>query len=104
MRPLRSVAVTSILARLIRGDASYEPDVQAVSARLVRPGWTCADVGAHEGIYTRLLASLVGESGKVVAFEAHPDNARRLKKSLGRDIRDRVVVENVAVTDGATDR
>jgi FkbM family methyltransferase len=63
----------------------------------------CADVGAHEGIYTRLLADLVGESGRVVAFEAHPDNARRLRSSLGDDHRGRVIVENLAVTDGAAE-
>ena len=74
--------------------------MQAVISRIVRPGWTCADVGAHDGIYTRLLAELVGTSGHVVAFEVHPDNARRLRKTL-RGLGNRVAVENIAVTDGA---
>ena len=92
------------LHRLIRGDASYEPEVQAAIARVVQSGWTCADVGAHEGIYTRLLAKLVGETGRVVAFEAHPKNAHSVQKSLSRAMRDRVTVENVAVTDGEVER
>jgi FkbM family methyltransferase len=96
--------VRSIIARLVRRDGSYEPDVQAAISRLVQPGWTCADVGAHEGIHTRLLAKLVGESGRVFAFEPHPDTARRLTKSLSNPLRDRVTVENLAVTDGATDQ
>jgi FkbM family methyltransferase len=40
----------------------------------------------------------------VVAFEAHPGNAERLRRSIGRGLRRRVVVENLAVTDGAADR
>jgi len=97
--------VRSILARLKQPDASYERDLQAAIARLVRSGWTCADVGAHFGFFTRLLAELVGESGRVIAFEAHPANARRLRMSLlGSGIRKRVTVENLAVTDGASDR
>ena len=94
----------ALIARLVRRNVTYEPDVQAYIRGLVRPGWTCADVGAHEGIYTRLLAELVGESGRVVAFEAHPENARRLRSSLGDEHRGRVTVENLAVTDGAEER
>jgi FkbM family methyltransferase len=96
--------VRATLHRLIRGDASYEPEVQAAVARVVQPGWACADVGAHEGIFTRLLATLVGERGRVVAFEAHPKNAHAVQKSLSRGMRGRVTVENVAVTDGSVER
>lgn len=97
-------AVRSILPRLWQRDSAYEPELQVAIARRVRPGWTCADVGAHHGIFTRLLAELVGENGRVVAFEAHPGNARRLRRSLGTRLRGRVTVENLAVTDGATER
>jgi FkbM family methyltransferase len=95
--------VRLILARLRQRDSSYEPELQAAITRLVRPGWTCADVGAHWGIFTRLLADLVGQDGRVVAFEAHPSNARRLRLSLGRRVRGRVTVENLAVTDGSAE-
>jgi FkbM family methyltransferase len=95
--------VRSFFGRLIRRNVAYEPEFHAAIERLVRPGWTCADVGAHEGIFTRLLADLVGESGRVIAFEAHPDNARRLQKSLRSGLHDRVTVENLAVTDGTAD-
>lgn len=94
----------STFARRRQRDTSYEPELQAAITGLVWPGWTCADVGAHWGIFTRLLANLVGENGRVVAFEAHPSNARRLRWSLGRTVRRRVVVENLAVTDGHADR
>jgi FkbM family methyltransferase len=97
-------AVRPILGRLRQRESAYEPELQAAIARLVQPGWTCADVGAHHGVFTRLLADLVGESGHVVAFEAHPANARRLRRSLRSRLRNRVIVENLAVTDGAAER
>src|SRR5436190_11304068 len=39
---------------------SYEPDVRAALTAIVRPVWTCADVGEHRGLITRHLARLVG--------------------------------------------
>lgn len=41
--------------------------------RLADPGETAIDVGANFGQMTSLLASCVGTSGRVIAFEPHPD-------------------------------
>lgn len=41
---------------------------------IVKPGMTVLDIGAHVGYYARLFASLVGENGRVIAFEPHPRN------------------------------
>ncbi len=41
---------------------------------------TVVDVGANIGIYTALLAKIVGEKGKVYAFEPSPHNFNLLKK------------------------
>lgn len=92
----------TVLASILQRDRRYEPELQAAVEAVVREGWTCADVGAHHGVFTRLMADLVGETGRVVAFEAHPKNARRLQRALPRRTRKRVTVENLAVTDGAT--
>ena len=80
---------------------SYEPEVAAALARLVRSGWICVDVGAHIGYFTLLLARLVGEEGTVLAFEAAPDNARLLAQNVKLNkLESRVLVENLAVADG----
>lgn len=40
-----------------------------IYSRLLRPGDICFDVGAHKGALSMFLARIVGESGKVFAFE-----------------------------------
>lgn len=49
------------------------PSVQACR-RLIRPGMTVIDIGAHIGYYTRIFSELVGPTGRVLAFEAEPEN------------------------------
>ncbi len=51
--------------------------------RLLRPGMTALDIGAHHGLYTLLLAKRVGRKGRVLAFEPSPRERQRLKKHLG---------------------
>lgn len=46
-----------------------ETKVQNIARKLVKPGMTAIDVGANLGNYSIVLGKLVGESGKVYAFE-----------------------------------
>ena len=41
----------------------------ALFGRLVRPGHYVVDAGAHIGVHTLTFARLVGQQGKVFAFE-----------------------------------
>lgn len=82
---------------------NYESEVCQVLMRIVQPGWVCVDVGAHVGYFTLLLAKLVHQSGRVVAFEAHPGNTGQLSVNVRiNGFEDRVQVENVAVSSGNT--
>jgi FkbM family methyltransferase len=93
------------LARIAADEGAYEPDVRSALKALVRPGWICADVGAHHGVITRELPRLVGPGGRVIAFEAHPDNVRELERVVAaEDLAGWVQVENAAVTDGSRRR
>lgn len=47
--------------------------------RFCRPGMVFFDVGAHHGLYSLIAASRVGSSGRVVAFEPNPADARRIR-------------------------
>lgn len=80
----------------------YEPDLTAAIERIVEEGWTCADVGAHVGNITETLARLVGASGRVVAFEAHPANAAVLRNRF--EHAPPVEVVHAAVSDGTSEQ
>jgi FkbM family methyltransferase len=76
----------------------YEPDIAAALARLVEPGDTCVDAGAHYGYFTLLLAKVCGPSGHVYSFEAEADNARILRENVRANrLQSLVTVERAAV-------
>jgi FkbM family methyltransferase len=62
------------------------PDVETgeslAMSKIVNPGETVFDIGAHLGFYTVLLSSLVGRSGRVIAFEPNPELLPNLRKTL----------------------
>lgn len=49
---------------------------------LVREGDVCIDAGANAGHYAFLMASIVGERGRVFAFEANPEMVDLLGRSI----------------------
>ncbi len=68
---------------LWRGE--HEPEVQNAILAIVRPGAVFYDVGAHVGTMSLGAANVVGESGRVVAFDADPENIQRLRRSAARN-------------------
>ncbi len=79
---------------------TYEPDLQRAITELVKPGMVAFDVGANIGYITLLLAQAVGAAGRVVSFEALPDNVERLLNNLALNhLEGRVQVEAAAVVD-----
>lgn len=75
----------------------YEQDTVALCTRIISPGMTVLDVGAHIGYFTRLFAKMVGAQGKVYAFEPHPENVRLLRGNVSPF--SNVVILNKAVSD-----
>jgi len=53
---------------------------RALLRDIIRPGMTVVDVGANIGIYTAFMAKIVGEKGRVCAFEPSPQNFKLLKE------------------------
>lgn len=49
---------------------------------LIREGMVVVDIGAYAGYYSLVAADLVGEEGKVYAFEPNPENYALLLKNL----------------------
>src|SRR5690348_10111336 len=61
--------------------ARREWDTMKFIAAQVRPGMTVWDVGAHIGYVTVFMSHLVGEAGRVLAFEPGLDNLRYLRRN-----------------------
>jgi FkbM family methyltransferase len=62
-----------------------EPAVQSALRTYLRPGMTFYDIGANIGFFSLLAARLVGPEGRVVAFEADPEVAARLREHIVRN-------------------
>ncbi len=60
----------------------YERETVRMVKRLVRPGMTVLDIGAHVGYYTRMFARLAGDSGRVLAFEPNPHTCAVLRRNV----------------------
>jgi FkbM family methyltransferase len=60
----------------------YEPSSVALVNEFVRPGMHCVDVGAHNGYFTCLMASLIGPTGRVDSFEPRPQSFDLLEQNV----------------------
>ncbi|MCF6236978.1 MAG: FkbM family methyltransferase [Gammaproteobacteria bacterium] len=63
----------------------WEPDLRRFLQRELKSGEIFIDVGAHRGTYTTLARKLVGESGRIIAFEPFPEHYQSLVKSVERN-------------------
>ncbi len=84
------------ILRILGG--TYEPDQTALFERWIRPGGTVLDVGAHVGYYSLLSSLLVGDAGRVWAFEPNPKNFRFLVEHARINRRANVHAEPAAVS------
>jgi FkbM family methyltransferase len=60
----------------------YEPEIQKLILRSLKPGGVFIDVGASIGVFTIPAAKRVGSFGRVIAMEASPD----VFATLGRNV------------------
>jgi FkbM family methyltransferase len=94
----------------------HEPEVQNAILAVVRPGAVVYDIGAHVGTMALGAALLVGDWGRVVAFDGDPENIARLREhtvrnGLGDRLRvvyaavwSRTAIEGISFRRGATVR
>ena len=71
-----------LLMLLDAGPEGLEPGTRRVLSKLLVPGATFVDVGAHIGLLTLAGARAVGASGKVLAIEPVPLSFELLQRSL----------------------
>lgn len=80
----------------------FEPDVRAAIRRVTGPGMTVLDIGANVGAHTLLFSSLVGPTGRVVAFEPTDFAFTKLQKNVSLNPALRVELARVALADRST--
>lgn len=79
----------------------YEPPVTRALCDIVKPGWTCIDVGSHIGRISLLLGELVGPTGRVYAFDAFEPNVEDLRRLAAfKGLSSIISVTHAAVSDG----
>jgi len=61
---------------------TYEPEVRAQLIERLTPGGVAIDVGANVGWHALLMASLVGPTGQVYAFEPNDTTRDRLRAAV----------------------
>lgn len=71
---------------------------------LLEPGMVVADIGANVGFYTLEMASIVGSTGRVLAFEPDPLSGALLERRVALAGADNVEVHRLALGDGAGQR
>jgi FkbM family methyltransferase len=75
----------------------YESAGTAFISNHLRAGDRFVDIGANVGFYALLAARLVGPTGDVIAFEAHPDLTERAGRSATENGFTHCAIHNVAL-------
>lgn len=66
-------------------------------AKLLRPGMTVLDIGAHHGLYGLLASKCVGRKGRVICIEPSPRERSRLARHVRVNRCSNVVIEPHAI-------
>ena len=84
---------------IVRG--TLELSVQEALRRTLRRGGVFYDIGANVGFFTLVGSRIVGESGRVIAFEPVPSCARSVARNIELNGLEQAEIREVAV--GASD-
>jgi FkbM family methyltransferase len=61
---------------------TYETDISPMFPRVVKEGGTVIDIGANIGYYSVFAGKIVGDGGKIYAFEPEPANYALLQRNI----------------------
>lgn len=78
---------------------TYEEKESRLASKIIKEGSIVFDLGANFGWYALLFSKLVGQKGRVFAFEISSDIANDLKKNVDLNNAHNVLVENLAIGD-----
>ncbi len=84
-------------AYMVKG--GWEAETTRLFKELAKEGDVIIDIGANIGYYTLLASKIVGDSGKVYAFEPDPTNYRVLSSNIELNGCKNIVTEQKAISD-----
>lgn len=64
------------------GQSAYEPKATQLISQFLKPGDVFVDIGAHVGYFSMIAASIVGDEGRVLAFEPEIRNYHRILEHI----------------------
>jgi FkbM family methyltransferase len=67
---------------LRRALGMYEQEKHAAIRAFLKKGDVFIDVGVNKGDFSLVAADIVGDNGRVLAFEPEPDNCKWIRKSI----------------------
>jgi FkbM family methyltransferase len=76
----------------------FSPKITDILKKNIKKGDTVVDAGAHIGYFTIILSDLVGNDGKVIAFEPNPTTFSILKKNIETNNLSNVILEPLALS------
>ena len=79
----------------------FEPATVKLFEKYVKPGHTVLDIGAHIGYFALIAARLVGNNGRVFAYEPEPENFAILKKNVETNKYNNVCASQFAIAERA---
>ncbi len=96
--PLKGMRVVAVAGpKFLRG--TYEKEFFNAFVQALKSGIVVYDIGAHWGFYSLVASRIVGEEGKVYAFEPVPSNVETIRKNLELNGIQNVDIFEMAVSD-----
>ena len=96
--PMYLFADEKYLTPMIKQDHVWEPEVTNFVKNNLKTGQVFVDVGAHNGYYTIIASKIVGDEGKVLAFEPCALNRSLLELNLRLNKCNNVFVSPLALS------
>lgn len=75
----------------------YDLPTQLALKKILKPGHAVVDIGANYGLMSLVSSSLVGNAGKIIAFEPNTEPRKRFKKNIFKNNISNIVVYNFAL-------
>lgn len=87
------------LSRLIYIMGLFEPNEFAALSKILKPGMTVIDIGAHIGSYSIPMAKLVSPQGVVFSIEPSKREMTRLKENIRINEIKNIITKQIAISD-----